>query len=63
LPTTLLALTSYTLSADELAARLRRADPPIIARVEEGWVLLDFRTVFPEQDEALGQVLAEAASA
>jgi len=63
LPTTLLALTSYTLSADELAARLRRADPPVIARVEEGRVLLDFRTVFPEQDEALGQVLAEAASA
>jgi len=63
LPTTLLALTSYTLSADELAARLRRANPPVIARVEEGRVLLDFRTVFPEQDAALGQVLAEAASA
>ena len=63
LPTTLLALTSYTLSADELAARLRRADPPVIARVEEGRVLLDFRSVFPEQDAALGQVLAEAASA
>jgi L-seryl-tRNA(Ser) seleniumtransferase len=63
LPTTLLALTSYTLSADELAARLRRADTPVIARVEEGRVLLDFRTVFPEQDEALGQMLAEAASA
>ena len=25
-------------------------DPPIIARVEEGRVLLDLRTVFPEQD-------------
>ena len=26
-------------------------DPPVIARVEEGRVLLDLRTVFPEQDE------------
>jgi L-seryl-tRNA(Ser) seleniumtransferase len=57
LPTTLLALTSYTLSADELAARLRRADPPVIARVEVGRVLLDLRTVFPEQDEVLSAIL------
>src|SRR2546423_4581364 len=35
LPTTLLAVTSKTLSADELAERLRASDPPIIARVEE----------------------------
>ena len=50
LPTTLLAITSKTLSADELAARLRASDPPIIARVEDARVLLDLRTVFPEQD-------------
>ena len=50
LPTTLLAVTSKTLSADELAARLRASDPPIIARVEDARVLLDLRTVFPEQD-------------
>ena len=41
------------LSADELAARLRASDPPIIARVEEGRVLLDLRTVFPEQDHCI----------
>ena len=57
LPTTVVALTCYSLSADEVAARLRAADPPVIARVEEGRVLLDLRTVFPEQDEILGRML------
>jgi L-seryl-tRNA(Ser) seleniumtransferase len=50
LPTRLLALSCEGLSADDLAARLRSSDPPIIPRVEEGRVLLDLRTVFPEQD-------------
>jgi L-seryl-tRNA(Ser) seleniumtransferase len=50
LPTRLLALSCSHLTADELAARLRASDPPIIARVEQGRVLLDLRTVFPDQD-------------
>jgi L-seryl-tRNA(Ser) seleniumtransferase len=58
LPTRLLAMTCEGLSADELAALLRRSDPPIIARVEEGRVLLDLRTVFPEQDNAIKKTLA-----
>jgi L-seryl-tRNA(Ser) seleniumtransferase len=62
LPTTLIALTCYSLSADEFAARLRAADPPVVARVDEGRVLLDLRTVFPEQDEVLTQVLVRAAA-
>jgi L-seryl-tRNA(Ser) seleniumtransferase len=62
LPTTVLALTCYSLSANELAARLRASDPPVIARVEEGRVLLDLRTVFPEQDEVLTKVLVRAAT-
>jgi L-seryl-tRNA(Ser) seleniumtransferase len=53
LPTRVLALTCEGLSADELAARLRSSEPSIIARVDEGRVLLDLRTVFPEQDTAL----------
>lgn len=53
LPTRLLAVSCQGLSADEVSSRLRASDPPIIARVEEGRVLLDLRTVFPEQDEAL----------
>ncbi len=51
LPTFLLAITAGHLSADELATRLRLHSPPIVARVEEGRVLLDLRTVF-ESEEA-----------
>jgi L-seryl-tRNA(Ser) seleniumtransferase len=57
LPTKLIALSCRGLSADQLAARLRGGDPAVIARVEEGRVLLDLRTVFPEQDRALSKVL------
>ena len=58
LPTRLIALTHTDLSADELSARLRANIPPIIARVEEGRVLLDLRTLFPEQDELLVEMLS-----
>ncbi len=40
-------------SPDRLLARLREADPPIIARTEDGRVLLDPRTVLPDQDADL----------
>ena len=59
LPTRLLAITCEGMSADELSSSLRGSDPPIIARVEEGRVLLDLRTVFPEQDEAILQALKQ----
>jgi L-seryl-tRNA(Ser) seleniumtransferase len=57
LPTRLIALGCEGLSADELAARLRAGNPPIIARVEDGRVLVDLRTVFPEQDERIAAAL------
>jgi L-seryl-tRNA(Ser) seleniumtransferase len=57
LPTRLLAVSCAGLSADEMAERLRASDPPIIARVEDGRVLLDLRTVFPEQDQAIAAAL------
>jgi L-seryl-tRNA(Ser) seleniumtransferase len=61
LPTRLLAVSVEGLSANELAARLRRCNPPIVARVEEGQVLIDFRTVFEHEDAqieaALGAVI------
>ena len=53
LPTCLVALTGGQLSADELATRLRASTPPIVGRVEQGRVLLDLRTVLPNQDEEL----------
>jgi L-seryl-tRNA(Ser) seleniumtransferase len=58
LPTRLIAVNHADLSADELSARLRAYTPPIIARVEDGRVLLDLRTVFPEQDANLATALA-----
>ena len=57
LPTRLIAITHADLSADECCARLRASTPPVIARVEEGRVLLDLRTVFPEQDSVLIEAL------
>jgi L-seryl-tRNA(Ser) seleniumtransferase len=62
LPTRLLALSCAGLSADELANRLRASDPPVIARVEGGRVLLDLRTVFEDQDASIAEALARIAS-
>ena len=61
LPTRLLALSCAGLSADELATRLRASDPPIIARVEQGRVLLDLRTVFANQDSIIAAALQRIA--
>ncbi len=58
LPTRVLSVSCEGLSADDLAAHLRSSQLPIIARVEEGRVLLDLRTVFPEQDIAIAATLA-----
>jgi L-seryl-tRNA(Ser) seleniumtransferase len=51
-------------SAEKLVARLRKHDPPVMARTEKGCVLLDPRTVLPGQDlhvqNALMAALSEA---
>jgi L-seryl-tRNA(Ser) seleniumtransferase len=57
LPTRLIALALRGSTAEWLSARLRRCDPPIVARVENGRVLLDLRTVFPEQDRAIANAI------
>ena len=51
LPTHALAVSSASMNADMIADKLRHWQTPIIARVEEGRVLLDLRTVTPEQEE------------
>ena len=58
LPTTLFALEGH--DPERLLADLRAADPPLIGRVHDGRVLLDPRTVLPEQDEQLVLILAAA---
>jgi L-seryl-tRNA(Ser) seleniumtransferase len=62
LPTRLLALSCAGLSADELAGRLRGGEPPIVARVENGRVLLDLRTVFAEEDRVVATALERIAT-
>jgi L-seryl-tRNA(Ser) seleniumtransferase len=57
LPTSLVAIAKRELSPTALAERLRRASPPVIARIENDRVLLDLRTVFERQDPELAAVL------
>ena len=56
-PTRVLAVELEGCSPDDLEARLRRSSPPVIARIERDRVLVDLRTVQPEQDDALAVVL------
>ncbi|HKY84653.1 MAG TPA: L-seryl-tRNA(Sec) selenium transferase [Anaerolineales bacterium] len=62
LPTWALAIAAD--HPNDLAAALRRANPAVVARVDADQVLLDPRTVLPEQDtaliEAVRQVLPDA---
>ncbi|HHH41890.1 MAG TPA: L-seryl-tRNA(Sec) selenium transferase [Chloroflexi bacterium] len=60
LPTWLVALALP--SPDAVAARLRRHHPPIIARIEEERLVLDPRTVLPEQERTLLEGMVEAAT-
>jgi L-seryl-tRNA(Ser) seleniumtransferase len=48
------------LGVDELVARLRAADPPVIGRIREGWLILDPRTL--TDDEAATAAAAVAAA-
>ena len=51
LPTALLALPAG--EADARLARMRRCNPPVVARIEEDRVVLDPRTVLEGEDDAL----------
>ncbi|HEU5368370.1 MAG TPA: hypothetical protein VFU69_07905, partial [Ktedonobacterales bacterium] len=48
---------------DALAARLRAGNPPVVARILRDQLLLDPRTVLPEQDDALLAALRAALTA
>jgi len=49
--------------ATAVLARLRSGDPPVVARVERDRVVVDLRTVPPEQDALVAQALAAALGA
>jgi L-seryl-tRNA(Ser) seleniumtransferase len=44
----------------EVERRCRLSDPPVVARIEDGRLLLDLRTVFPEEENELVRVIREA---
>jgi L-seryl-tRNA(Ser) seleniumtransferase len=62
LPSKIIRIASTRYPAAKLEQRLRRpaTGASVIARVEEDRVLLDLRTVFPEQEPQLAATLAAA---
>jgi len=63
LPTRVISIESQRISVAELEERLRAGVSggiPIIARVEDDRLILDLRTVFPEQESALVESLSAA---
>jgi len=62
IPTYLVAITSECYSVNELEQHLRNFSVPIIARIEDNQLILDLRTVFPEQESIIVSFFAEMAS-
>jgi len=60
LPTWAVALKAKGLSAQELEARLRSGDPPVVARVSEDHVILDPRTIPEEEIFIVAQAVGKA---
>jgi L-seryl-tRNA(Ser) seleniumtransferase len=60
LPSFAVSLCHSSETESAFAARLRNLSPPVMARTNEGRVLLDLRTVPADEDEALKRLLAEA---
>ena len=53
IPTWLIAIECADLADAE--RRLRAGDPPVVARIENERLILDLRTVFPEEEEELAR--------
>jgi L-seryl-tRNA(Ser) seleniumtransferase len=47
------------MSTSELERRLRISDPPVIVRIEDARVVLDFRTIFETDEEELLRIIRE----
>jgi L-seryl-tRNA(Ser) seleniumtransferase len=58
LPTWVVALRHPTQNADWLDAWLRGQGTPVVGRIEDDRLLLDLRTVLPEEDERVAETLA-----
>jgi len=62
IPTTVVTLVSRTMSANDLEARLRLSCPAIIARIRDGRVVIDPRTLAPHEEGLIVHRLAEIAA-
>ena len=62
LPTHLITIAGRRHSAAQLEERLRKAarGTPVVARVAERRLVVDLRTVFPDEEAALAEALAQA---
>ncbi len=60
LPTFVLAIHPLHLSVNGLEERLRRGDPPVIARISKEELILDMRTIFDEEILLLVRCLEKA---
>jgi L-seryl-tRNA(Ser) seleniumtransferase len=58
-PTVTVALDPGPAGADGLARALRAGSPPVVVRVAEGCLVVDLRTVRPDEEETLLAALAE----
>ncbi len=58
--TTVIAISHSASGAGEIERALRRASPPVIARIEDGKVLLDVRTVSEVEDDELAEAVGNA---
>jgi L-seryl-tRNA(Ser) seleniumtransferase len=56
-PTTLIALKHQTLTAEDMELKLRHFSPPVIARIADGLVLIDLRTVATQEEPDLLRAL------
>jgi L-seryl-tRNA(Ser) seleniumtransferase len=63
LPTRVLALAPGRAGAGRVEARLRAGEPPVLVRVQDERVLLDLRTVAPDEEAALLAALTAALAA
>jgi len=59
-PTRLLRVSCPGGDAGEMEAGLRAGTPPVVARIQDGKLLIDLRTVRPDQDEMIADRLAGA---
>ena len=57
-PTVVVSLVHPSLGPDRLATALRAGDPPIVVRVAEDRLVLDLRTVRPEDETTVLEALA-----